>query len=211
MLYTETVSSSTLELLKRIMNDPKMNSFVLVGGTALALQIGHRISVDIDLFCYEDFAANQLREYLESEYTFETDFIAENTLKGEIEGIQIDCITHKYPWIEPFNNYNDIRTASIEDICAMKLNAIAGNGTRIKDFIDIAYLSLKHSLSDMLGFYEKKYSSNTLMPLKALVFFEDVNTKEPVNMMNREKINWNKIKKRMIEMEQNPNKVFSNI
>ena len=77
---------------------------------------------------------------------------------------------------------NGIRLASLEDICAMKLNAIAGNGTRIKDFIDVAFLSAKFSLQQMLDFYEQKYHANPLMPLKGLVYFADIDKTAPVKM-----------------------------
>lgn len=50
MLYTQTVAPETLELLKRLESEPFMDSFSLAGGTALALYLGHRVSVDLDLF-----------------------------------------------------------------------------------------------------------------------------------------------------------------
>lgn len=129
-------------------------------------------------------------------------------MKGEIAGVKIDCIAHRYPWIEPFEVIDGIRLASLEDICAMKLNAITGNGTRIKDFIDIAFLSTRYSLTQMLDFYERKYQANTLMPLKSLVYFEDVNVNEPVRMINSSSADWNKIKKRLMDMERNPQTIF---
>ena len=136
MLHKETVDASTLELLKQLMADKRLEGFVLVGGTALSLQMGHRVSVDLDLFVNRDFEAEELREYLERTYHLQTDYLAFATVKGEIDGVQVDCIAHSYPWIGPFVEEDGIRLASMEDICAMKLNAIAGNGTRIKDFID---------------------------------------------------------------------------
>lgn len=96
MLYKATIDDSTLELLTRLMADEAFNDFVLVGGTALALQLGHRISIDIDLFSTEAFDQNQLLDYLRNDYHFELDFISENTLKGEVKGVQLDCIAHQY-------------------------------------------------------------------------------------------------------------------
>lgn len=208
MLHTETVSTTTLELLKRLMGNPTMSSFALVGGTALALQMGHRISIDLDFFCNESFSEENLRCFLEKDFRLKTNFISNNTLKGEIAGVKIDCIAHRYPWIKPFEVIDGIRLASLEDICAMKLNAITGNGTRIKDYIDIAFLSTRYSLTQMLDFYERKYQANTLMPLKSLVYFEDVNVNEPVRMINSSSADWNKIKKRLMDMERNPQTIF---
>ena len=211
MLHKETVDASTLELLKRLMADKRLKDFVLVGGTALSLQMGHRISVDLDLFVNQDFEAEELREYMERNYRLEMDYLAFATVKGEINGVQVDCIAHSYPWIRPSVMEEGIRLASLEDICAMKLNAIAGNGTRIKDFIDVAYLSSLYSLNQMLSFYEEKYQANPLMPLKGIVFFDDINKEAPVKMTEGKTLDWKKMEKRLLAMEKYPNKVFDSL
>lgn len=208
MLHTETIAPATLELLRRIMSDQNLPAFRLVGGTSLALQIGHRISVDLDLFSNEPFDENTVREYLEQDYGLFTDFIARQTVKGEVNGVKIDCISHEYPWIRPYMEIDGIRIVSLEDLCAMKLNAIVGNGTRIKDFIDIAYLSSKFSLSEMLAFYEEKYGSNTILPLKSITYFEDIDFNEPVMMTSGKLVNWKSISKRLHDMVRDNNKIF---
>jgi len=208
MLYKATIDGSALELLTRLMADEAFNDFVLVGGTALALQLGHRISIDIDLFSTEAFDQNQLLDYLRNDYHFELDFISENTLKGEVKGVQLDCIAHQYPWINEYIIEENIRIASFEDIAAMKLNAIAGTGTRIKDYIDLAFLSCKISFSQMLKGYETKYRSNPIIPVKAITYFDDINFKEPINMTNGSGYDWKKIAKRLKNMQNNPNRVF---
>lgn len=208
MLHKETIDAATLELLKRLMGDERLQGFVLVGGTSLALQIGHRISVDLDLFTEKEFEADELREYLERYYHLQTDYLAFATVKGEIEGVQVDCIAHAYPWLKPFVLEEGVRLASLEDICAMKLNAIAGNGTRIKDFVDVAYLSSMFSLEQMLKFYEEKYHANPLMPLKGIVYFADINKNAPVKMANGKPLDWKSIEKRLLAMEKFPQRVF---
>ena len=208
MLHKETIDTATLELLKRLMGDERLQDFVLVGGTSLALQMGHRISVDLDLFTEKEFEADELREYLERNYRLQTDYLAFATVKGEIEGVQVDCIAHAYPWLKPFVLEEGVRLASLEDICAMKLNAIAGNGTRIKDFVDVAYLSSMFSLEQMLKFYEEKYHANPLMPLKGIVYFADINKNAPVKMANGKPLDWKSIEKRLLAMEKFPQKVF---
>lgn len=210
MLHKETIADTTLELLKRFMRDDKFSKFVLVGGTSLALQIGHRVSVDLDLFTNIPFDENEFRFYLERNYRLQTDFIAKGTVKGEIDSIQIDCINHEYAIIEPVIEEDSIRLMSLADICAMKLNAISGNGTRIKDFIDIAYLSAHFSLNDMLDFYERKYSANSMLPLKTITFFEEINFDEPIKMVGGTKFNWSKIENRLKLMVVQPNKKFEN-
>src|ERR1035438_4050934 len=141
MLRKETVSEPTLDLLKTLMQDDLFRDFFLVGGTALALRIGHRLSIDIDLFSMNSFCEEDLLSAMEAKYNFQLDYRRKNTLKGEIAGVKVDLITHNYPLVKPLQEVEGLRMASLEDITAMKLNAISGNGTRIKDFIDVAYLS----------------------------------------------------------------------
>lgn len=106
---------------------------------------------------------------LEKRYKFQLDYQSKNTLKGEIDGIKVDLITHSYPLVKPLLYFDGVRMASPDDIAAMKLNAISVNGTRLKDFIDIAYLSSSLTLSQMVDAYEEKYSSrNPAMVIKAL-------------------------------------------
>ena len=211
MLYTETVAPKTLELLTQLMNDSTFDHFVLVGDTSLSLQLGHRISVDLELFSVETFKENSIVEYLRSNYQFELDFLDIETVKGEIEGVKIDCIAHKYPWLSSPVEINGIRLAGFKDIAALKLNAIVGNGTRIKDFIDIAYLSGRMTLTEMLNAFQMKYSSNPILVLKAISYFEDVNVKEPIKMLKPENFDWKKIKKQLELMLKFPDKIFESL
>jgi hypothetical protein len=208
MLQKSTVEGSTLELLNKLMGDEVLSEFVLVGGTALALQLGHRISIDIDLFSSSSFDENKLVDYLRVNYHLCLDSISRNTLRGEIDGVQLDCIAHQYPWINPPVEDENLRLASFEDIAAMKLNAISGNGTRVKDFIDIAYLSSKITLNQMIAGYEMKYNANPIIPIKAMVYFDDINFDEPIKMANGSKLNWVKIAKRLKDMQAHPNQIF---
>lgn len=211
MLYTQTVSPKTLELLNRLMNDITFNRFLLVGVTVLSLQLGHRLSLYLDLFCNESFDESALAEYLRTAYHFHLDFIEKETVKGEIDGVKLDCIAHKYPWLNAPNEIDGVQLAHYEDIVAMKLNAIVGNGTRIKDFIDIAYLSKKMSLNRMLNAYQSKYSSNAVMVINALVYFDDINFNEPVKMIDTTKVDWQKIQKHLQRMIKNPDNIFEKI
>lgn len=209
MLQKQTVETRTLELLKELMQDGKLKDFFLVGGTALSLQIGHRISIDIDLFTLNDFDENQLTEYLESNKGFKLNSIAKNTIKGQINNVQIDLIKHGYPLIKELVLDENIRMADLLDIAAMKLNAISGSGTRLKDFTDIAFLSSHLSLTDMVNAYLKKYDAkNPLIPLKALNYYTDINFDEPLHLMTG-KFNWKIIEKRISDMLKNPDKIFT--
>lgn len=211
MLHKETVSTVTWDLLIRMMQDDILSQFILVGGTSLALQLGHRLSVDIDLFSAEPFDEGQLSEYLQKNYGLELDFMDRHTVKGEIQGIQIDCIAHQYPWVADPTTEESVRLASIPDIAAMKLNAVSGNGTRIKDFIDIAYMSSLMSFQEMLDAYMQKYHANPVIPIKALTFWEDIRFDEPVKMMDTSTFQWKMIASRLTQMQANPKKKFGRI
>lgn len=208
MLHKETIETSTLELLKSLQSEPLLASFNLVGGTSLALRLGHRKSVDLDLFSKEDFDLQEIKELLVNKYDFKVGFEKGKTLKGFIGKVMVDLIRYNYPHISPIEVEEGIRLESLPDIVAMKLSSICGNGSRIKDFIDIAYLSNIYSFSEMLDFYTKKFpSSNPIVPSKSLIYFEDINFDESVIMMQR-KFDWSVIAKRLNEMTAKPEKHF---
>lgn len=208
MLQTQTVEPRTLELLRKLQSEPLMSSFNLVGGTALALRLGHRKSIDLDLFTNEDFDIVELREMLVEKYAMKVAFERGQTLKGFIDGVMIDCIRFNYPHIKEPEIADGVRLESIPDIIAMKLDTISHNGTRIKDFIDIATLSSQYSLNEMLKFYLAKYpNANVLMPVKSLVYFGDINFNESVVMLNGA-FDWEKVARRLMDMTEQPNKIF---
>src|SRR5437868_6718751 len=99
MLRKEIIAAGTLELLKNLMRDGNLNDFFLVGGTGLALQIGHRNSIDIDLFSQRPFDQNRMLSYLEASNGVQLDFLDEDTIKGQISNVKIDLITHAYPLV----------------------------------------------------------------------------------------------------------------
>lgn len=209
MLYSETVKGETFALLKKLMSDARLQDFNLAGGTALALYLGHRVSIDLDLFTPNSFDTKKMEQYLIETYDFKADYFEENTLKGTINGVKIDCITYSYPNLEsPFVSNDGIRLYSLKDIVAMKLSAIADDGSRLKDFIDIACLSTKMTLDEMLHLYAKKYpNANPVRPLKGLLYFEDINFEEPIFIL-KGKYSWKNIQKRLKQMQKNRDKVF---
>ena len=213
MLYTETVEYNTLELLKKLMRDSRLSDFLLAGGTNLALRLGHRKSIDLDLFAYQHFDAISLAEYLSKSYNFEETNVRErDTVQGYIDDIKVDIIAHIYPLIdEPFIVEDTIRLYSIRDIVAMKLVAISDNGKRLKDFVDIAYLSTKMSLSQMLETYSSKYHRfGSLHALRGLTYFDDIDFNVNIDLINSS-FSWKKIEKRIQAMIKYENKVFETV
>lgn len=212
MLEKRSVSEGTFKLLNKIMSDIYFSDFFLAGETALSLQLGHRKSVDLDLFTKNNIDVAELDSHLKEKYNFKQRYIAKNTLKGDINGVFIDCIRHGYPLIKPLVLEENIRIASMEDICAMKLSAITDNGTRLKYFVDIAFLSTRFSLNEMFSFYRQKYNEdNLLSPAKALLFFDEIDFEsEPVELFGAE-FDWKKTSGRLVAMINNPEKRFADL
>lgn len=191
MLHTNTVTSKVLELIKQLQESKTLEDFFLVGGTGLALQLGHRTSVDIDLFTRKDFNEEELLQKLETDFSFQMDMIENNTLRGAIRDIKIDLLAHKYTLLDPIKTYDGIRIASIQDIAAMKLNAISIDGTRVKDFIDVYFLLDQMSVKDLLDCYGKKYSlRNPMHVLKSMQYFEDVDIADWPVMIENKGLTW---------------------
>ena len=196
MLYKKSVDKKTLDLLIQLQAKKYLEKFYLVGGTALALQIGHRKSVDIDLFSDFSFDITQILENLSADFDFKLFFSAENTIKGSINRVQVDILAHRYPLVlEPLTE-NKIMMLSLQDITAMKLNAITGSGQRVKDFIDIYYLLRKFTIAEMISFYKTKYKQyNEVNVLKSITYFNDVNLSDWPQLIENPSLQWDEVKK----------------
>lgn len=208
MLHTETVEAGTLALIKRLSNDPALKEFVLVGGTALALQLGHRKSIDIDLFSGKAFDSKAISRHLDAHYQGQQLGRTGNALFYKLQGIKVDVLTHQYPWIDPVKEIEGIRIASPKEIGAMKLHAIVENGRRVKDFIDMHFLLEKHSLEQLIEAYSAKYNeSNPSIARNALLFHKEIDFGNLVDLMDRE-LDWSLIARRLRNAVVNPKKLF---
>lgn len=197
MLQTQTVVPDLVELLKKIMHEKLFENYFLVGGTALALQIGHRNSVDIDLFgnheINSDQFINKLEEFGEVIVTQST----KNILITKTNGIKVDFVNYKYPLLSNPIEIDFIRMLSKKDISAMKLNAIAGRGSK-KDFIDLYFLLQEFSLAEMVDFYCQKYHDGSkFMVIKSLGYFDDADF-QPQPQMFKD-FDWEECKRYILE------------
>ena len=173
MLYYKTVHTETLGLLKKLQNVDIFKSLRLVGGTALALQIGHRVSDDIDLFGVINNDEVDIADALRGLGSIQVVNLTKNIHVYTVNGTKVDIVNYPYPWISNEINERNLRLAAIEDIAAMKIAAITGRGTK-KDFIDIYFLLNKFSLEQILDFYQQKYDDGSLfLALKSLSYFDD--------------------------------------
>lgn len=197
MLYRETVEFSTLELLRRLLSLEPFKDFALAGGTALALQYGHRISVDLDLFIGSSFNTEEaLQSIKETKSSFQILGQGKNTLNLVIEGVKVDLLSHQYPQLSERVDLGGIRFMSIKDIAAMKLSAMAQRGSK-KDFFDVHELLKHFSLRELISFYSMKYSEQNLFYLlKSLTYFEDAEVEPDPKVLNG--VSWDDVKSNLV-------------
>ena len=196
MLHTETVEPSTLDLLKRLQRLPELSNIRLVGGTALALHLGHRKSVDLDLFGNFDPIMSYRKLLADVGYLAEG---AENgTVQSlRVDNVKVDLVNYPYPWMDDPLEEDGVRLADLKDIAAMKLSAVANRG-RKKDFIDVARLLDVFPLDQMLSFYKERFSVSELsFPLRGLMYFDDAE-EDPMPEMLDGNLTWENVKKRVV-------------
>ena len=202
------IKPATFELIQELQKLPFLKDFYLVGGTSLALQMGHRNSIDIDLFTQNEFDDGELVQNLSEHFTVQTVYSRKNTIISIINDIKCDFIRHNYELLREPIVEEGITFLSKEDIVAMKLNAIVQSGKRLKDFIDIYYLLEFFSIKEMVAFYSAKYPTmNAMIPLKALTFFHEIDPNLDPPILKKP-ISVAKIKKRILEASANTHKKY---
>ena len=196
MLHLETIESNTLELLRKLQSLYIFKNSRLVGGTALALQLGHRKSVDLDLFGTIEITPEEIQEVCRKAGELEISKVSRNINIFWIDGIKVDCVNYPYGWLDECRVLDGIRLASVNDIAAMKISAIINRGTK-KDFIDLYFLLQKMSLNHILDLYDQKYPDGSrFIAIKSLTYFEDAED-DPMPFMFND-ITWNDVKASII-------------
>lgn len=190
MLQFKAVSNELHRLLKFIQQQPVFGELRLVGGTALALQYGHRESIDLDFFGQVEL--DDLAGYLLPYGSLKLIRSSSNIKIYLINGIKVDFVNYNYPWLDAAIVEEGVILASDKDIAAMKIAAITGRGSK-KDFIDLYFILQKYPLAEIMGFYLSKFPDATeMLALKSLVYFSDAEA-EPMPKMIMD-INWEDIK-----------------
>ena len=166
----------------------------------MAFYLGHRKSVDIDLFSNFAFNASELIDLIQQDYRLQLYNTASNTIRGSIEDVNIDIIAHVYPYINEPSVIDGVQILSVPDLIAMKLNAISVSGQRSKDFIDIYFIleENRFSITDILKFYQVKYNQHGDMHiLKSLIYFEDVDLSGWPVLLKKPLLKWSDVKKKI--------------
>lgn len=184
MLHYETIIPETHSLLEKLSTLPVLEDARLVGGTALALQLGHRTSVDLDFFGRINADSEDLRDILREVGRVEVASVSKNINIFWINGVKVDMVNYPYPWLDLPIVEDGVRLASLNDIAAMKISAIVNRGTK-KDFIDLYTLLQHFALDEILDMYSRKYSDGSLfIVMKSLTYLDDAETDPMPNVLN---------------------------
>jgi Nucleotidyl transferase AbiEii toxin, Type IV TA system len=166
-MYKETVTPELFEVLCRLMTLEPLAPLRLVGGTAISLQIGHRKSIDIDLFCNEKISKQTIIASIQSNFENAQCFTTSYSINATIKDIKIDIYGE---WSIPFKNQilnqDGIRLSALEDLAAFKLTAFTERREK-KDYVDLYFLFKQLGGLNLLQQY-KAY--NPLLSSKSLLF-----------------------------------------
>lgn len=196
--HPESLGTKQKNVLKKLGSVMTKWHFYLGGGTAIAIHLGHRQSLDLDWFTKERITdpMRLARDIEDESISFVTGQIDRGTLHGSVSGIRVSLLEYRYPLLEPavlWLEYGCL-LASLDDLACMKLSAIAQRGLK-KDFVDIYALVLKHKpLGDVLLRYQQKYSIEDIAHvLYGLAYFDDADKERMPRMLWN--LDWRTVKR----------------
>ena len=195
MLQEQAIPASTFVVLKKLSSQDFLTDFNLVGGTALALFWGHRISIDLDFFTDKKtellYSEGRLNEFDDSRFLSRTSI----ALFYTINSIKCNFLIYPYVFSHPPVKENGLQLAALDDIVTMKLGAITNRGAK-KDFIDLFYILQYYTVDKLCSMYMEKFKTRDLFALfKALTFFGDAEPMEMPVVLKDKTLNWPVVKK----------------
>jgi hypothetical protein len=193
--HRDAISAGVEQTLNNLWQTSALQRFYLAGGTGLALQIGHRRSLDLDFFTGDPFSQEELLERLILKSS-EFELVAKDfeTLHAHIAGIKVSFLGYAYPVLFPFAQFGGIEVADSRDIACMKVSAIAGRGAK-RDFIDLHASSTQHGLPRILDWFREKYARanySRVHILKSLTYFDEAEQDPMPDMLI--KLTWTEVK-----------------
>lgn len=196
-MHPETLEPETARVLTRIAQSnivAEGSGIYLAGGTALALQLGHRQSVDLDFFC-EKGMSEGLTESLSALGSLVISRADPTTLDGLLDTVKVSFFAYSYPRLFPTVSFSAIPLADPRDIAAMKILAISQRCTR-KDFIDLAILLRIYSLAEIFVIFDQKYKPVSYLRthlLKSITYFVEAESEPMPRMFDA--LTWDEVKK----------------
>jgi hypothetical protein len=195
-MFVNTLPAHARELLEKFGQEPVIRSFYLAGGSAAALHLSHRVSIDLDFFTPEEhYETELLTQRLSAFGHLDVQQQSQGTLIGVLAGVQVSFFTYPYPLLGELAELNHVAVAHLLDIALMKLIAVSQRGTK-RDFVDLYFICQHgYGLEDLLHRIPEKYhtvSYSSYHLLRALVFFADAEEDEPPHMLAP--FDWNRVK-----------------
>jgi len=179
-MHREVLTKPAAALFDSLARFPR---FYLAGGTALALQIGHRLSVDFDLFSDEEIDRSLLQRVCQVFEEVEVSPLVNNAdeLTVLVNGVKITFLRYPFPPDEPFVVYQNVSLLSVRDIAVTKAYTIGRRGS-YKDYVDLYFIITEHhaTLTDIVHGAEKKYGAdfNSRLFLEQLIYLGDLDDTE---------------------------------
>ena len=200
-MHPKVLSTEAWQVLKSLKKDALLDDWTLAGGTGLALQLGHRLSEDLDFFFPGPFDSHSLLKKLALRGAVSVHGRATSTLHVGFQGVKLTFLSLEAPLLFRGINYRGLSIADPRDIAVMKIVAIGGRGAR-KDFVDLFFcLESIGSLSPILSLLRQRFKNkgidyNEYHLMKSLIYFADAET-EPMPRMLK-KASWDDIKNRIV-------------
>lgn len=192
--HREVIPASTEATMNVLRDAQLLSHFYLAGGTGLALQFGHRLSLDLDFFAPEHFDEEALLQKMQALAGFALVAKAPYSLHATIEKTKVSFLGYAYPVLFPSTSFLGVAIADPRDIACMKVSAIASRGTK-RDFVDLYVCAKRYGLAEILRMFSEKYAHtryNRIHLLKSLTYFNDAE-KDPMPHMLVQ-LEWDKVK-----------------
>jgi hypothetical protein len=190
----EVMTAATEPALRALRDATLIDGFYLAGGTGLALQMGHRLSHDLDFFADNLFDEEALLQRVQTLQSFSLVEKAPHTLHATIQETKVSFLGYAYPVLFPLLRFLNVAVADPRDIACMKVSAIASRGAK-RDFVDLYFAAQRYGIGEILRLFSRKYAQtryNETHILKSLAFFDDAD-KDPMPDM-LVPLNWDEVK-----------------
>lgn len=197
-MYFKCLPKNARALLRKLVKIANAHEFTLAGGTGLALQIGHRVSVDLDFFTAKSFSTEKVFQEVKG-LSLEPRVMeeSEGSLTITVDGTKVSMFRYPYPFIVKMRHADGIPVASLIDIASMKIIAISQRGAK-RDFIDLYYILQTIPFWKVAENMSKRFGSSRINPVhigKSLVYFSDADIDPDPSLLNKDKPSWEKVKK----------------
>lgn len=212
MYHLQTIDTKPYQLLQELMTNRELEQagFLLCGGGAIALHLGHRQSTDIDLFTPKAIPPGAMKKFMEQTFGARVDVYSQSDLgiRGFLDGVKFDMIRFPYQMQHAPLAEQNIRFLDLRDAVAMKVHAVANRGLR-RDFYDLAEILQRMPFKEVLENYQRQFSPSPMAmshTRRALTFFTDAEA-DSTKVDVRNGRSWDQVKKIMARAVQHPSEI----